>query len=212
MDTTKRRLVAVFATDEGAERAIEQAVEAGVARDEIQMGDAAERASMRAEMRQELEGSLLNAQAVIALPKEAAKGAGATAILYGVACALAMMVLAPFLLTEMSLVARLVILGGIGFVAGSTIGIIVGPGFSAKGPNEPIAAERGITVSVPLTSDGLRDVFTNAGAIRVDEVTEQGEPIINLASDGDGRDRSASQRMSDILSDSEGESEPYTRN
>lgn len=212
METTNRRLVAVFSTGDDAERAIERAVDAGVSRDDIQMGDAAERASMRAEMRQELEGSLISPQAAVALPNEAAKGALGTSLLYGVACAVALMVLAPFLLDDMNLLGRLAILGGIGFVAGSTIGIVVGPGFAAKGPNEPIAAERGIPVSVPLTNDRVREIFMSAGAIRVDEVTDAGEPIINLSSEGDGQDRSAAQRTADDLADSDGGSRPFNRN
>ncbi len=212
MDTTNRRLVAVFPDRQLAERAIEDAVGAGASRSEIRIGeDVDERAAMRGEMRQELEGAVLSAQAVIALPKEAAKGTAAMILLYGVACAAALMLLTPFLLTDLSIPLRLLILGGIGFVAGSTIGIVVGPGFSAKGPNEPIAAERGVTVSLPLTDPGLRNVFRDAGAIRVDEVTDEGEPVINLAAEGDGQDRSASERMSDTLTEGEGESQPYTQ-
>lgn len=202
MDTTNRRLVAVFPDRQIAERAVQDAVGAGARREDIRIDEELdERASMRGEMRQELESAFISPQAVVALPKEAAKGTGAMVLLYGLACGLAMMVLAPFVLSDMGLGARLAILGGIGFVAGATIGIVVGPGFSAKGPNEPIAAERGVTVSLPLTDEGLAEIFRNAGAIRVDEVTDQGEPIINLTSDGDGEDRDGLERMSDTLSE-----------
>lgn len=200
MDTTNRRLVAVFPDRQSAERAVEDAVGAGARRSDIRIGEELdERAAMRGEMRQELESSFVSAQGAFAYPKEAWKGGALMTLLCAAACAVLLMLLAPFVLTDLSLGLRLVILGGIGLVAGSTIGIIVGPGFSAKGPNESMATERGITVSLPLTDNGLGNVFRNAGAIRVDEVTTQGEPVINLTAEGDGADRTASERMSDNL-------------
>ena len=212
MDTTNRRLVAVFPDRKTAEQAVEHAVGAGVDRSLIRMDEELdERASMRGEMRQELEGSFVSAQGAFAYPKEAWKGGSLTMLLLGVVGAVGLMLLTPFVLTDMSIVARLVILGGIGLVAGSTIGLVVGPGFSAKGPNEPIAAERGITVSLPLNDEGLRNVFTNAGAIRVDEVTDEGEPVINLASEGDGEDRGGLERMSNDLTADDGGSVPFNR-
>ncbi|MFP5326632.1 MAG: hypothetical protein ACLGHT_04020, partial [Acidimicrobiia bacterium] len=129
----------------------------------------------------------------------------------GVIGAVVIMLLAPFVLTDMSVVSRLVILGACGFVAGSTVGLVAGPGFSAKGPDEPVAAERGVTVSMPLTDPGMREVFSNAGAIRVDEVTDQGEPVINLEAEGDGQDREGVERMADDLTDSEGGNVPFNR-
>ena len=212
MDTTNRRLVAVFPDRQSAERAVEDAVGAGARRSDIRVGDEVdERSAMRGEMRQELESSFISAQGAFAYPKEAWKGGGLATLLYGAAGALALMLLTPFVLTNMGIGARLLILGGIGLVAGATIGIIVGPGFSAKGPNEAIAAERGVTVSLPLTDEGLPKVFRNAGAIRVDEVTAAGEPIINLSSEGDDEDRGAVERMTDDLTDNKGGSVPFNR-
>ena len=212
MDTTNRRLVAVFPDRQSAERAVEDAVSAGANRSDIRIDEELdERAAMRGEMRQELEGSFVSAQGGFAYPKEAWQGGGLTTLICGVVLAVGAMLLAPFLLPNLGLGLRLVLLGGIGFVAGSTIGIIVGPGFSAKGPNERIAAERGVTVSLPLSDSGLENVFRNSGAIRIDEVTDQGEPIINLAAEGDGHDRGAMERMTDDLTDSEGGSRPFNR-
>lgn len=212
MDTTNRRLVAVFPDRQSAERAVEDAVRAGANRSDIRIDEELdERAAMRGEMRQELEGSFVSAQGGFAYPKEAWQGGALMILAYGAACALALMLLTPFLLTDLSVGLRLLILGGIGFTAGGTIGLIVGPGFSAKGPNERIAAERGITVSLPLSDSGLENVFRNSGAIRIDEVTDQGEPIINLTADGDGHDRGPIERMTDDLTDSEGGSRPFNR-
>lgn len=212
MDTTNRRLVAVFPDRQSAERAVEDAVGAGARRSDIRIGEEMdERAAMRGEMRQELEGSFVSAQGAFAYPKEAWKGGAVMTLLCAAACAVLLMLLAPFVLSGLGLGLRLLILGGIGLVAGSTIGIIVGPGFSAKGPNEPMATERGVTVSLPLTDHGLEDVFRNAGAIRVDEVTTEGEPIINLTAEGDGKDRGPVERMTDDLTDDKGGSVPFNR-
>ena len=210
MDTTNRRLVAVFPDRQIAERAVEDAVGAGARREDISIGEELdERAAMRGEMRQELESAWISPQAAVAVPKEAAKGAGVMVLVYGIACAVLAMLLAPFILGDLPTVARMLILAAIGFTAGATIGIVVGPGFAAKGPNESIAAERGVTVALPLTDNGLREVFRNAGAIRVDEVTDQGEPIINLTSGGDGEDRGAMERTADDLTE---DSRPFNRN
>ncbi len=173
----KDEALGVFKDRQSAEAAAQRARDAGG--DDaagIRVGDQADsRASLEAEMREEMEESWLSPQAALVATKESAKGMSLVIPIGAVVGVLAALPFA-FLITfgGASLVLRLVIAVATGGLGGAAVGFIVGGGMAIKGPDEPLAAERGVTVRVPNARKEVVDALSEEDPVRLDTVAPSG--------------------------------------
>ena len=182
----RRELVGVFADRAQAESVADRLRAAGVPDEQISIDEGADReASLRGEMREELERSLVSPQAGVVLTKRAVKGILATSpvtIVVGVLIAL------PFAFMSwgsLPLVGRIVAAVLVGAAAGATVGFVVGGGEAEKGAPSAMAAEQGVTLRVADARPEVKRALTEADPIRVDVVDPDGAPLGPLTSKQD---------------------------
>lgn len=167
--------------DRGSAQAAADAA-AGIASRPPRTGqDEDEVASLKAEMREELDNSVVGAGNVGPFTKEMTKGLLVGTILGVVAGFVVTVPLGFVPLGSIGLLPRLLIAAIIGGFAGATMGFVAGGGLGAKGPAQPLAAERGITVSVQVASaeeaTEVAEAMREHDPIRIDLTTAEGEPI-----------------------------------
>lgn len=138
-------------------------------------------ASLQAEMREELDNSIVGAGNVGPFTKEMTKGLVIGTLLGVVVGFVVTVPLGLVPLGSIGLFPRLLIAAVVGGFAGATMGFVTGGGFGAKGPAQPMAAERGTTVSVPVASaeeaTKVAEAMRGHDPIRIDLTTAEGEPI-----------------------------------
>jgi hypothetical protein len=152
--TFENRVVGVFGDRGVAERAARAAQRAaGLSEGQIQIdAEADERFALRGEMREEVDHTVAGPGPVGPYTKEMTKGLIRSQILWvpiGVVVGLA---LAFIPIGDTSMAFRLVLWGIVGAVAGAVASLAIGGGLSAKGPREPMAVERGVTVGIMVSS------------------------------------------------------------
>jgi hypothetical protein len=176
-----RRIEATFDDREGAERAAARARDRGL---QVVVGDETdERAVLRAEMRDEVESTVMGAGNVGPFTKGMTKGivrwvpiAAAIGAVFG-----ALIGLIPWGF-GMSTFGRVLMGVAIGAVAGATAGFVGGGAFQPQEHDSPrLAAERGVTVAVPVSTneeaERARDLLRAADPIRLDETDQGGAPV-----------------------------------
>lgn len=173
----ENRVVAVFNTREDADAAARAAREAGA--QEIRVGDERDAAvSMTGEMREEVEHTFVGPGNIGPFTKEMAKG-HRVGIPLGTAIGTVIALPLAFLpIGTAGIVVKLILAAIVGAIAGFTVAFVAAGGFAK--PPAPMAAERGVTVSV-LASDDARatevaDVLSRHAPIRVDRLTPSGQP------------------------------------
>jgi hypothetical protein len=181
-----RRLVAVYETREAALAAAEAARNAGVPADEVRVDEELDRlASIKGEMRQEVEHTVLGPGNIGPFTKEMTQGMTLGAVVGG---AIGLVVAAPFAAFSFGgwpLWLRLVIVVVVGAVVGSTVGWIVGGGFGARRPDAPLAAQRGVIVTAPAL-DAVQTVLIAAAPIRLDLAADDGHALGVVMTDESG--------------------------
>lgn len=188
-------LLGVYADEAAARTAAGAARAAGAPAGAVRVAAAGDdAASLDAEMQEEMTNSLASPQAFGVVPKEAVKGAAVTV---PVAVAIGVVVALPFAFlplpgaASMAIWAKLLIAAVVGAAGGATVGFVVGAGFAAMGPGEPMAAERGVTVRVDDGRDVVEAALRSARPIRLDRLHPDGasttvmteadtEPVIDL--------------------------------
>lgn len=170
-----QRLVAVYEDEARARAAVHAATDVGTPATDVRLGDQRDRlASIAGEMRDET--------VHVGGPFTEEMGEGS---ILGIAVAglIGLVVALPFAAIGMGgleLWARLLIVAIVGAAVGGVVGWIVGGAFAAKRPDEPLAAEAGVTVATPLTEQ-LREVLLATDPVRLDVVASDGQPITTLA-------------------------------
>jgi hypothetical protein len=165
-------ILGVFADRAAADGVVRRLRDVGVATSAVRVDEPGGRvASLKAEMREEADNTIVGPGNVGPFTKEMSKGVALWVVvgaLVGAAVAL------PFGLISfghLGLVTRLVIFGAVGLFTGSTIGFVAGGGLSAGGGYDPLAAEQGVTVTVDapdsLASEVVR-VMRSADPLRLD--------------------------------------------
>ncbi|HEX8098853.1 MAG TPA: hypothetical protein VF660_01475 [Actinomycetota bacterium] len=171
--TFENRVVGVFRDRRTADAAAKAAAEAGVARDRIQI-DAPqdERFALRGEMREEVDHTVAGPGPIGPYTKEMTKGLVRANLLWvpiGVVVGLAVGFIP---IGSTSLTFRLILWAVVGGVAAAVAALSIGGGLSAKGPQEPLAAERGVTVGVvgdsPEQARRISEAFSRLDPIRLD--------------------------------------------
>lgn len=175
-------LVAVFRDDHAAEAAADAVRRMGVDPGRIRVGEEGDEvASLRAEMREEIEHTIAGPGSFGPFTKEMAKGAAAGVVLATVAGAVLALPLGLIDVGGLSLPARLVIAAVVGAAAGATLGFVLGGGLGAKGPGDKLAVERGVAVGVRLggreRADEVVAALEEQKPIRLDVVSRRGQPI-----------------------------------
>jgi hypothetical protein len=169
-------LVGVFRTTDEARQAAEALAAAGISRSSIRVGDHRDEvASARGEMRDE------------PATKEMAKGI-ALAVMVG--AVIGAIVGLPFALIPMGGLdwwARVLIVAAVGALAGSSVGLVAGGGLGSKGPGDPVAAQRGVTVGVTDDLERARRVLVARHPIRLDVVDRHHAPVDVVDTDDDRR-------------------------
>lgn len=183
----EEHIVAAFDSDAAARRAADAVAEAGIDASRIRVGsEQDERAELQAEMKEEMELSMMGPGNFGPFTKEMQKGMSAgMAIAVPIGVVLGVIVAAlPIWGTAPSvdLWMRVLIGAAVGAAAGATLGFVLGggwkPAFSDEG--EPIA-DRGLTVAVstadPAEVERATATLRQHGAARVDRVNPDGQPI-----------------------------------
>ena len=186
----EEHIIAAFEDDAAAHRAAEAVKQAGVEATRVRVGsEGDQRAELQAEMKEELENSIIGPGNFGPFTKEMQKGMGigmAIAVPVGVVLGVIVAVLpiwgtAPGLDTF----TRVLIGLAVGGAGGMTMGFVLGggwkPAFTDEG--EPVA-DHGPTVAVsttdPVEADRAASTLRRHGAARVDRVTPDGQPIDRL--------------------------------
>ncbi len=175
-------VVAVFRDQPTAAAAADAVQRTGVEPGRIRVGEERDEvASLRGEMREEMEHTVAGPGNVGPFTKEMAKGTLAGVAAATVAGAVLALPLALIDVGGLALSARLVIAAVVGAVGGATLGFVLGGGFGAKGPDEQLAVERGVVVGVRLDGREQAEQVTAAlkeqQPIRLDVVSGDGQPI-----------------------------------
>lgn len=170
-------LMAVYGSEDAARAAAERAVHAGATR--VRVGSRADMvASLDAEMQSEMHNSWASPQGFGVMPEEAAEGVAVGVPLAALIGALVMLPAAllplPGALADMAVWPKLLIAAVVGAVGGATVGFILGAGLNAKGPAEPMAAEKGVTVRVDDGHPAVEKALCEIRPIRLDRLHPDG--------------------------------------
>jgi hypothetical protein len=169
-DRSNRHVVAVFCDRAEADDAVRALTGVGVGGASIRVGDRRDdMASVYGEMREELDHAV-PVPGGGSLPTDMARGVGAGVLVGAVVGAVIGL---PFALVPMGGLAawaRIVIVVLVGALAGAAIGFVIGGSLAAKGPGDPLAAQRGVTVAVTTDLDRARAVLLACHPIRMDIV------------------------------------------
>jgi hypothetical protein len=172
--------VAVYPSEHDARAAADAVARAGIAPRRVSVDDTqARRASLRSEMRDEIEGAVMAPQASVALTREMVSGVTVAVPVAALAGAVVGLPFGFMTIGGLDLWARLLLAAGIGGFCGSVVGVIVGAAVGASGPAEPMAAERGVTVRVRDADDDVLRLLAERDPIRLDVVAPDGSPEVS---------------------------------
>jgi hypothetical protein len=148
--TFENRVVGVFEDRGTAERAARAAQRAaGLSEGQVHIdAEPDERFALRGEMREEVDHTVAGPGPVGPYTKEMTKGLVRSHILWVPIGVVVGVALAFIPIGETSLGFRLVLWAIVGAIAAAVAALAIGGGLSAKGPREPMAAERGVTVGI----------------------------------------------------------------
>lgn len=172
--TYENRVVGVFRDPATAERAAEAARRAaGLSGDQIEIdAEADERFALRGEMREEVDHTIAGPGPVGPYTKEMTKGLIRSQVLWVPIGVVVGLLLAFIPIGDTSVGFRLLLWGIVGGIAAAVASLAIGGGLSAKGPREPMAVERGVTVGVMASSAGqvrsVADALAEHDPIRLD--------------------------------------------
>lgn len=180
-------VIGVF-RDEGSARAAADAASRAVSGASPRVGvEGDEVASLKGEMREEMQHTTAGAGNVGPFTKEMTKGLGVGVIggsIIGLVLGLGLGLI-PW--GNVGLGARLIIGAIVGVAAGATFGFVAGGGHAAKGPSEPLAAERGTTVSIdvrtPEEVERVSEAMRGHGPIRIDVATAEGDAMSTVTTE-----------------------------
>ncbi len=189
-----RRLVAVYESSEAARAAAAAALQAGATSDAVRIDNDLDRiVSVRGEMHEEMEHSLMGPGNVGPFTKEMTKGMLVGAIAAAVIGALIALPFATFAFGGWPAWLRVLVVTLVGAVVGGTVGWIVGGAFGARRPDEPLAAERGVTLTAPAL-ESVQTALMALSPIRLDLVEADGGAVDTVTTD-DAQGASLARRV-----------------
>jgi hypothetical protein len=170
-----RELLVVYPDPAHAEAARAALVDAGIAPEDIHVGDETDTiASLRGEMREELSRPWIVPRSGVTHPAERS-----AVMMAGLGMAIAVLAAFPIALVDFGATywTRWFVVAVVAGLFASTIGMFAGPARLPQSGNEGSAATRGTLLRVNHDSAGLRRVLAELDPIRIDEVTHDGDPI-----------------------------------
>ena len=192
MATATHEIIGVFRTEDAARAAADAAARAASSASSPRVGAPQDEvASLKAEMREEMQHTTAGAGNVGPFTKEMTKGLSTGTIAGIVIGALLALPLGFIEWASIGLVPRLLIAAAVGAAAGATVGFMAG-GFAAKGPGIPLAAERGTTVTIdvhtPEEIERVTEAMRRHDPIRIDLATAGGDAVSTLTTEEDLRE------------------------
>jgi hypothetical protein len=187
MTPDTKEIIGVFRDERTARAAAEAAAQVTSSSMTPRVGNAEDGvASLKAEMREEMQHTTAGAGNVGPFTKEMTKGLRTGTLVGIVAGAVLALPLGFIEWMSLGLVPRLLIAAAVGAAAGATVGFMAG-GFTAKGPGAPLAAERGTTVTIdvrtPEEIEAVTAVMRRHDPIRIDLTTVGGNAISTLSNE-----------------------------
>jgi len=182
----ERRLVAVYDTENQARDAVRALERSGVDIAQVRLADERDHLSaVEGEMRSETVHAVAGPGNVGPFTKEMAGGS-----LLGIVIGAMGGFLLALPVAILGVVDQSVLVGGllvevVGIVVGATAGWIIVAAFAARRPDEPLAAEQGTTLAVPL-SPQAEQILAATNARRVDLVDPDGHPVTAVSERDDG--------------------------
>jgi hypothetical protein len=171
------RLVAVYDTENDARAAVRALEQSGVDTAQVRVADDRDHVSaVEGEMRSETVNSVAGPGNVGPFTKEMTRGSLLGVLLGGAIGFLLALPVALIGVADMEFWAGALLVESVGIVLGATVGWIIAGSFAAKRPEEPLAAEQGTTVAVPL-SNGAQETLTATNPRRIDIVQPDGHPV-----------------------------------
>ena len=155
--------------------------------------------SITSEMREETREGFIVPTAGVAVTKEMAKGLRITVPLAAAIGALVLLPLSLIPWNDTHWWQRALLAAAIGSLSGATIGTIVGASLAVKGPNEPLAAERGVVLRIDSTDDQVIDLVRAEQPLRIDLVAEDGVTVRTLATEDSVDPETSAARMREQL-------------
>ncbi len=166
------RLVAVYDTEDDARAAVRALERSGVDTGQVRVADDRDHVSaVEGEMRSETEN---------VVSKEVAQGSLLGILIGAVVGFLLALPVAIIGVADLSVWLGAVLVECIGILLGTTVGWLIGTSFAAKRPDEPLAAERGTTVAVPLSNEA-EATLTTTNPRRIDIVEADGHAVSVVA-------------------------------
>jgi hypothetical protein len=170
-------LIAVYDTDNEAREAVRALERSGVDVARVRVADDRDHvSSIEGEMRSETVNAVAGPGSVGPFTREMGRGSLLGILFGGAVGFLLALPVAIVGVIDMSLWLGVVLVESIGIIAGATVGWIIGGAFAARREDEPLAAEAGTTVAVPL-SKLAETTLTATNPRRVDIVRADGYPV-----------------------------------
>jgi hypothetical protein len=179
------RLVAVYESEHSARDAAAAARSAGAPPDDIHVSEPLDRVvSVQGEMREEMDRTIAGPGNVGPFTPQMAKGMAVGAVIGALIGLLLALPVAVIDFGGWPAWLRLIVVAVAGITAGATVGWVVGGGFGAERPDDSLAAEHGVTVSVPATPE-IETALVQSHPMRVDLVSDDGTPVRPIYSEPD---------------------------
>jgi len=167
-----------------AARAVEQM---GLPRQAVRVGDSEDEVrALRAEMHQEMTNTWVGAGNVGPFTEEMTKGFVVGSAIGSAIGALIGALAALVFMGNVDVPVRILIGAAIGAAGGGVLGFVDGGGLGAKGPAEPLAAERGVPVLVRSNDVAVEQTLEEFRPLRVDLLNGEGHPVGTVATDEEG--------------------------
>jgi hypothetical protein len=170
-------VIGVFPSEREAQEAARAAQRAGADPSVIRIGDRSDHVtSLQAEMHDEMEQSVMGPGNVGPFTKEMSKAMVPATVIGMIVGALVGLPFAAIHFGGLDAWARILIVVLVGAAVGATVGFQIGGMYGAKRPEEPLGAERGVTIAIDDAPPGAIDALKAMHPIRLDTVEEHGRP------------------------------------
>lgn len=182
----ERRLVAVYDSENQARDAVRALERSGIDIAQVRLADERDHLSaVEGEMRSETVHAVAGPGNVGPFTKEMAGGSLLGILIGGIVGFLLALPVAILGVVDQSVMVGGVLVEVVGIVVGGTAGWIIAAAFAARRPDEPLAAEQGTTVAVPLSQQAEQTIAAT-NARRVDLVDPDGHPVSVVSEREDG--------------------------
>lgn len=180
------RLVAVYDTEDDARAAVRALEQSGVDTHQVRVADDRDHVSaVEGEMRSETVNTVAGPGNVGPFTKEMTQGSILGILLGGAIGFLLALPVALIGVADLAFWTGAVLVETVGIILGATVGWIIAGSFAAKRSDEPLAAEHGTTVAVPLSKEA-EETLKATNPRRIDIVEADGHPVDVVAERDEG--------------------------